>query len=496
MNRRIVVAAITAGIVIASGFAIIILWPRTADEISVDGGILTDTQDGALEIRCIAPEIAISLAGYEGPVTVRNCVPESVVEGFGGEVSWSGKDFSFEAEGTESIVRIVPPSKTEFSFVVIGDSQGHNNILQAIVETIQDCEFVIHCGDITPSGRDTEFAAAEAVFNESAYPIYTTPGNHDVKTDGDHEYTDRFGPVQYCFDYAGIRFAFIDTSDLNFTESQADWLRDVFDGVQERVVVTHVPAFDPFEDSHTLWGDSCQRFLDLADELGFRAVFNGHIHAFNHTLVGDTDITITGGAGGTLTDGNHHFVTVTVSGDTMSFEKTDVEMEFTPGSGISMTGRDGAVLNVTFEELAEMDMVEGDSSYENYFGNIGGIGYYVGVSMTTLVELVGGMDEGDVLTVTASDGYEQTYGYLNVYPNETWLDAQGVMVLTLECDDYSVPEWDGGPRMVMLPSDGLYSNEDCELTSYYGQGYWIYPSAGARWVSSVSAISISAAVTA
>jgi predicted phosphodiesterase len=496
MKRREIVAIATAAILIAGGFAAAIWWYSGDDEITVDGGILAGAQENGIEVRCVAPEVTITLAGYSGHVRVRNCVPGSSVEGLGGEVSWSGTDISFDVDGQREPIRVVPPTKSEFSFAIIGDSQGHNNVLQVVLETIQDCEFVIHCGDLTPSGMSDEYAAVEEALNSSAVPVYTTVGNHDVKNEGAVEYTSRLGPMEYYFDYGGMRFAFIDTSDLNFTEAQADWLREVFDGVQGRIVVTHVPSCDPFGDNHTLMDESCSRFQDLAEELALTAVFNGHIHAYDHSVIGQTDFVITGGAGGTLVAGSHHFVVATLSDDGFSFEKTDIELEFTPGTGITLVGGDGASLNITFEELAEMDMIEGDSSYENYFGTIGGTGYYSGVSITDLVELVGGMSDGDVLTITSSDGYLQTYGYLNVYPNETWNLAQGEMILALEYDSFAVPDWDSGPRIAMMPADGLYSNEDCELTSYYGQGYWLYPSAGARWVGCASTISVQGPVSA
>ncbi|HUU07557.1 MAG TPA: metallophosphoesterase [Thermoplasmata archaeon] len=496
MRRREIAAIATVGLVIACGFAAALWWYSGSDDISVDGGILLGTLDEGIEIRCVAPEVTISLAGYHGHVRISNCVPGSDVEGFDGELSISGTSISFDVDDQKDPIKVVPPGRNDFSFAVIGDSQGHNNVLQVVLESIQGCEFVIHCGDLTPSGGKSEYAAVEEVLNASALPVYTTVGNHDVKNDGATEYSSRFGPTQYHFDYGGMRFAFVDTSDLNFTEAQADWLREVFEGAQGRIVVTHVPSYDPFGDNHTLTNESCSRFSDLADELGFTAVLNGHIHAFDHSLVGETDFIITGGAGGTLVNGSHHFVVATLSDDKFVFEKTDIESEFVPGTGVALVGRDGITVNLTFEELASMDPVEGDSSYENYFGNVGGVGHYSGVSIATLVELVGGMSEGDVLTITSSDGYLQTYGYLNVYPNETWNLAQGEMVLALEYDSSAVPDWDSGPRIAMMPSDGLYSNGDCELTSYPGQGYWTYPSAGARWVGCVSTISVQGQVSA
>ena len=313
----------------------------------------------------------------------------------------------------------------------------------------------------------------------------------DVKTDGDKEYTSRFGPTQYSFSYGGVTFAVMDSSDLNVTESQIDWMRDVFPDDGKTVIMTHAPCYDPFGDDHTLFPASCQRVLEFAESDDIDAVLTGHIHAFNHTVIGGTDFVITGGAGATLTDGEHHYVNVTVSGSTgFAFEKHDVIVEMTPPPHVSVVGRDGSIQNITFEELAALPVLEGFSSFENFFGNIGGEGYYEGTALSTLVDLVGGMQEGDTLRVTATDGYYEDFGYLNVYPDSTWLELQGPMILAMALNNVSVPDWLDGPKLVMMAPDGLYSNEDCEATSYEGQGYFEYPSAGGRWVKCVSTIQV------
>ena len=140
-----------------------------------------------------------------------------------------------------------------------------------------------------------------------------------------------------------------------------------------------------------------------------------------------------------------------------------------------------------------MNLLDADSSYENLYGNIAGEGHYTGVLIRDLLELVGGMVEDGLLKITAVDGYYQEFGYLNAYPNATWLSLQGEMIVALEFDGVLAGEWAEGPRTAMLPDDGLYSNSDCELTSYDGQGYWVYESAGARWVKNTLTITVEAA---
>ena len=107
-----------------------------------------------------------------------------------------------------------------------------------------------------------------------------------------------------------------------------------------------------------------------------------------------------------------------------------------------------------------------------------------------MVGLVGGMGVSDTVRVTSFDGYSQDFAYGNVYPNTSWYDIQGDMILAYELNGTEVLDWTDGMRLVMLPTDEAYSNNDCLATSAPGMGYHVYPSAGARWVRFVSFIEV------
>jgi predicted phosphodiesterase len=460
-------------------------------EVDVDGGTVVASSSDVLVIRCLSPSIGLDLNGYEGDVLLVNCHPDAVIEGYNGGIVTDGARKTFTATGDEGHLEVSVPEKTEFSFAVMGDSQGHNEILSAAVGQLSGCEFAIHCGDLVPSGRSSEYAALEEVFNESSVPVYTTPGNHDVREGGAAEYEARLAPMQYAFTYSGITFAFVDSSDLNVSDEEISWLRETFEGADHKVIVTHGTSYDPFEFNHTLDPGSCDRLQEFALEEGVTAVQSGHVHAYYKLRVEGTDFLITGGAGGTLTDGVHHFVIVNVTSDReFSYEMVELSSDITLPTQLVLIGRDGTVLNMSYSELSLMDLVAGYSSYENLYGNIAGGGYYEGVPVSALVDLIGGMQETDTLKVSSTDGYFQTFGYLNVFPDATWLERQGPMLLALSMDNVSVPDWTEGPRIAMLAPDGVYSNSDCELTSYEGQGYDVYASAGARWVKNVWTIEV------
>ncbi len=475
-----------ACLLLASMFVLL----RTDDDgAEITGGILLSENPDMIIFRCLSPEVALSLHGFSGEVILTNCQLDARLKDYDDDISRDGTNFSFMAEKGRDIYELTTDEKSEFKFVVLGDSQGFNSMLEAILSNITDYEFVIHCGDMTPSGLPNEFDALEAAFDVSPIPIYTTPGNHDVKSDDGIEYRNRFAPMSYSFAYSGITFAIVDSSDLNISEEEIQWMKEIFKDAERKIVVTHAPSYDPFTDNHTLDLDSCERFQEFVLEEDVDTVFTGHVHAFHYQRIENTEFIITGGAGASLDNGTHHYVSVEVSPSSMSYEKTDIDFG-QMGDFISITGKDGTVVNLTYEDLELMTQVHMYSSYENAYGNIGGQGDYTGILISDLLAHVGGMEEGDLLRIGSVDTYYQDFGYLNVYPDETWLELQGFMVVAMAYDDLYAPDWQDGPRLAMLPDDGLYSNSDCEMTSYEGQGYDINTSAGARWVRNVVNITI------
>jgi len=152
---------------------------------------------------------------------------------------------------------------------------------------------------------------------------------------------------------------------------------------------------------------------------------------------------------------------------------------------VEVVGGSGNSLNVTLAEMMNMTSVSRNSSYQNTFGNVRGIGVYQGVKISDLVDCVGGMAEDDVLRVTASDGYSVTFDRAKVYPNTTIFDIQGNMILAYEFNGSIVPDYEEGFRLVFIPEDGYYSNEDANDTTDPNPN-----GAGPQWVSNVAKIEV------
>ncbi len=136
-----------------------------------------------------------------------------------------------------------------------------------------------------------------------------------------------------------------------------------------------------------------------------------------------------------------------------------------PVPGVKLTGADGTTVNVTLTEMTEMSTIIRNGSYQNSYGNVRGVGEYIGVLISDLVELVGGMLEDDKVTIVASDGYNQTFDYNKVYPNASFYSIQGDMVLAYGLNDTVVPDYENGYKLMFLPEDGYYDNADANATT-------------------------------
>ncbi len=387
--------------------------------------------------------------------------------------------------------------RSELTFAVMGDSQGNSEMLRIIVEEINslDPDLVIHLGDCVAIARTSLYDRfAEEVAGLDA-PLQITPGNHDIKGDSTL-FASYFGEGDYSFDFKGYRFISLDTSRQIIADEQLQWLRGILEGSGEMktIIFTHVPPFDPLPGSdHGLLDGRGDSLVALAEEFQVEAVLAGHIHVFNHTQRNGVDYFISGGAGAGLyaspdQGGFHHFMIFTGSRGDLEFRV--VEVEVSPDEDTIQVAGPWGNSTLDISSLRAMETVEGDASYQNQLGNWRGNGTYSGVRVADLLEMVGGVSPGDTLRAVASDGYYQEYCYWNVYPNATWRDLQGEMILAWAFDGSEIPEWDKGPTIAFLASDGTYSNQDCLLTSCPGQGCREYLSGGSRWVKDVTRLFI------
>ncbi len=148
---------------------------------------------------------------------------------------------------------------------------------------------------------------------------------------------------------------------------------------------------------------------------------------------------------------------------------------------------DSNSLTVTSSQIEGMNSTEAFSSFQNRYLNWGNQGTYKGVLLSDLVELIGTMGPNDAVEVKAADDYSQYYSYDNLYPNETFLEIQGPLILAYEYNGSAPPSWSDGPRTVFLPEDGGYSVDDANMTT---PPSWFDGTGGGRCVKNVKSIEL------
>ncbi len=395
---------------------------------------------------------------------------------------------------------IEPEDDSVLNFYVFGDSQGYQDGILEIADIANQerPDFVFHCGDLTPFGQVNQYDEVVSALDTFTVPVYTTVGNHDIREGGGARYLQHFGSSTYSFDSGPVHFTVFNTSTNDVSETEIDWLENDLSQSSSDIkfVFTHTPPFDPRTGyEHAMMNEtSAERLMTLFEAQGVNTVFAGHIHMYNESMRNGVRYVITGGAGASLyvseeEGGIHHFVNVTVTEAGVEVLPVLLTTPSLERDRVAVRGPDADV-TLSLTDLVGMSVIEGWSSFQNQYGNWRGYGIYRGVRISDLVDLVGGMGHSDTVRVASFDGYAQDFSYDNVYPNATWYDIQGNMVLAYRMNGTDVLDWEDGMRLVMLSTDEGYSNDDCLATSAPGMGYHVYPSAGARWVRFVSFIEV------
>jgi 3',5'-cyclic AMP phosphodiesterase CpdA len=504
---------VVTGLFLGGGWAY--LQTITVTDVTVDGGHLLNLSPGQVTIRADTPQLNLSFAVPPGTIlTSQRLIIHNI--------ACDRIQLTTFPPGTQVIQReattaqfLLPPLLTgihhfsvstqslqdnRVTIAVLGDSQGFSEALSTIVADInhQEVDFALHLGDITPSGQFNQYLAAASVLDSLTIPLYATPGNHDMKGNGTIHYTQFFGIHNIAYLYEGIYLISVDTSSLGMNTTLQQWLEGQLQqaGTHPIVVYTHVPPIDPRpgDDHGFLDIHQAESFLALMNQYNVTLVMNGHIHLYNTTTHDDVTYLTSGGAGAALVTspnqgGFHHYVLVTISRAELILTPQPVEVPVLP---ITVEIRNAANFSITLglHDLESLATIQRWGQFENQYGNLRGYGLYRGVLVSDLIALVGGMPSDQILMAEAYDGYHQTYGYSNVYPNASWYQLQGDFILAFEYNLTLPPDWTDGPRLTFLPLDGSYSNSDCEATSYPNQGYYLYPSAGARWVRAVLRLSL------
>ncbi|TFF86996.1 hypothetical protein EU519_00065 [Candidatus Thorarchaeota archaeon] len=508
MRERKEFLAIAVSIIAATasmGTVYLIFSPRSASppDVAVEGGYVLNQTPIHTTVRSMALSLQLQLSTKNGgplgshDVTVTNMdinratllcdAPFFIIDSSG-----SSKTIRINTQVSNANITMATSNVSLLKFYVLGDSQGYQGSVKDIVATANQDHpaMLFHCGDITPFGQQDQYQRFDDAVANLSVPLFLTAGNHDIRMGGGHRYISRYGPSTYSFDFSGAHFTIFNSSAGDVPESTLQWLQNDISSTtsEHKFVFTHIPPFDPRPGSnHTFLNTTAAtRLIDLFETESVDVVFTGHIHMFNISVRNNVTYVISGGAGATLYEepergGIYHYVNVTVSDSQVKTETVLLSEPSFARDQVVIRGTDEDI-TLTVDDLMGLPAIEGFSSFQNQLDNWRGQGVYIGVKISDLLALVGGMMPENTLRVIANDGYSQDFCYGNVFPNESWYQLQGEMALAYSYNGTTVPDWSSGLRVIMLPPDGQYSNDDCLQTSAPGMGCQVYVSAGSRWV--------------
>lgn len=178
---------------------------------------------------------------------------------------------------------------TTIRIAVSGDTQRNyeeSELFVANVNARNDIDFVFLNGDISDFGLLLEFDGIYKIYNRLNVPFISVIGNHDLVANGRDIYKRMFGPLNFTFNYGGIKFVCHDTNgrEYNFNGQIPDlnWLKSnlkLDPGTNNIIAISHVPPTDADFDPKLI--NAYENLLNQSP--GMLASIHSHQHSALHT---------------------------------------------------------------------------------------------------------------------------------------------------------------------------------------------------------------------
>jgi 3',5'-cyclic-AMP phosphodiesterase len=232
-----------------------------------------------------------------------------------------------------------------FTFAVIGDNKtgkGDDNIYRDLITQAMkhNPDFIVNTGDMISSPRSKYWDRFKELSKAVSVPYFFTMGNHDLSDKASEalyrKETDLPGNgFYYSFDAGGSLFVVLDSKlpgeNKKITDEQYKWLQKVLSNpdYKHKFAFVHHPLFPEkgrghhYEGSLDKYPKERDRLQSLFVKHNVDIVFQGHEHIYLRKTVDGVMHIITGGGGAPLyadndNGGFHHFILVTVEGETVS----------------------------------------------------------------------------------------------------------------------------------------------------------------------------------
>jgi predicted phosphodiesterase len=243
---------------------------------------------------------------------------------------------------------------SDFRFAIIGDRTGgaQPGVYEQVWREVDAWhpDLVINVGDTIQGGDDQsaerEWKALRPLFDTyRRYPLYFTPGNHDIWSEASRRLYERETrrPAHYGFDYGDAHFTVLDNSQSDsLPPSETGFLAADLAQAQARplkFIFFHRPSWL----APVMLGSDFP-LGRLAAQYQVQYVVSGHAHRFARFERAGTTYLLVGSSGGHLRGTSFedgwffHHVRVTVAGGKV--ETVIKEVDPPLGQGRSFTGRE------------------------------------------------------------------------------------------------------------------------------------------------------------
>lgn len=245
------------------------------------------------------------------------------------------------------------PAANHFRFAILGDRTGgaQPGIFEQVWREVDRYhpDFVINVGDLIEGGNDAmtdrEWRDVQVIWRPYAYPLYFTPGNHDIWSPESEKLYEKYTgrPPFYSFDFQATHFTILDNS-------RSDTLSDDQLKFLDRDLAAHESApvkFVFFHRPDWLLPLKFQSDFPLRPILikhHVTVVVSGHTHRFDHLKSDGVAYLCAGSSGGHLRGTGfrqgwfYHYVQVQV--DQATVDMRVKEMDPPAGQGRNFNVRE------------------------------------------------------------------------------------------------------------------------------------------------------------
>ncbi len=211
-------------------------------------------------------------------------------------------------------LRAVTEPKNDFRFSIMGDRTGgataeiYGRVWREI--DLMHPDFVINVGDTIEGGNDerapSQWQQLRPLWERyNHYPLYFTPGNHDVFSDTSRGlYEQQSGrPSRYSFNYQDAHFTVLDNSrTTDLSDDQLDFLAKDLEAHKDKrpkFVFFH----KPFWIVPLKLGSGEFRLHQIAKQYGVEHILSGHGHQFVRIVRDGITYMEVGSSGGSIERG-------------------------------------------------------------------------------------------------------------------------------------------------------------------------------------------------